>query len=195
MRNLKELFTRVRSLINLGSSFFRSALKTPIGVLQVAVDGEGRLVEILLPNRRPAAETGKSSSAAARGLRAACDQLGEYFLGKRRVFDLPAVPAGSPFEQRVWAALLAVPYGATTSYGAIATALGLVNGARAVGRANGANPIPIVIPCHRVIGSDGSLTGYGGGLPLKRVLLELEGAIPPAEPQLFAEPVESFIRR
>jgi methylated-DNA-[protein]-cysteine S-methyltransferase len=119
-------------------------------------------------------------------MRAACDQLREYFLGKRRVFDLPLEPAGSPFEQKVWAALLAVPYGATTSYGAIATALGLVNGARAVGRANGANPIPIVIPCHRVIGSDGSLTGYGGGLPLKRILLEHEGAIAPEEPRLFA---------
>ncbi len=120
-------------------------------------------------------------------MRAACDQLREYFLGKRRIFDLPLEPAGTPFERQVWTALLAVPYGATTSYGAIATGLGLVNGARAVGRANGANPIPIVIPCHRVIGSDGSLTGYGGGLPLKRALLELEGAIPPEEPRLFAE--------
>ena len=119
-------------------------------------------------------------------MRAACDQLREYFLGKRRVFDLPLEPAGSPFEHQVWTALLAVPYGATTSYGAIATGLGLANGARAVGRANGANPIPILIPCHRVIGSDGRLTGYGGGLPLKRALLELEGAIPPEEPRLFA---------
>ncbi len=79
-----------------------------------------------------------------------------------------------------------MPYGVTTSYGAIAVELGLSNGARAVGRANGSNPIPIVIPCHRVIGSDGSLTGYGGGLPLKRALLELEGAIEPPEPLLFA---------
>ncbi len=77
-----------------------------------------------------------------------------------------------------------MPYGVTTSYGAIAAELGLVNGARAVGRANGANPIPIVIPCHRVIGSDGRLTGYGGGLPLKRALLEFEGAIR-VEPSLF----------
>ncbi len=81
--------------------------------------------------------------------------------------------------------LLSIPYGQTTSYGAIADELGLTNGARAVGSANGSNPIPIVIPCHRVIGSEGNLTGYGGGLPLKRALLELEGAIQPPEPRLF----------
>ncbi len=160
-------------------------LETPLGALQLTVNDDGRLVEILLPNRKPAAASATPSSAARLGMRAACDQLREYFLGKRRVFDLPLERAGSPFEQQVWTALLAVPYGATTSYGAIATGLGLVNGARAVGRANGANPIPIVIPCHRVIGSDGSLTGYGGGLPLKRALLELEGVIPPEEPRLF----------
>jgi methylated-DNA-[protein]-cysteine S-methyltransferase len=167
-------------------AIFRSTLETPVGFLHLTVDGDGRLVEILLPNRKPAAPSTKPSSASAQGMRAACDQLREYFLGERRVFDLPLEPAGSPFERAVWAALLAVPFGVTTSYGAIATALGLVNGARAVGRANGANPIPIVIPCHRVIGSDGGLTGYGGGLPLKRALLELEGAIPAAEPRLFA---------
>ncbi len=171
----------------MNSTFFRSTIETPVGVLQLAVDGGGRLVEILLPNRKPAAASVAASYAASLGMCAACDQLREYFLGKRRVFDLALEPAGSPFEQKVWAALLAVPYGATTSYGAIATALGLVNGARAVGRANGANPIPIVIPCHRVIGSDGNLTGYGGGLPLKRALLELEGAIAPEEPRLFAK--------
>ncbi|MGC9992199.1 MAG: methylated-DNA--[protein]-cysteine S-methyltransferase [Candidatus Cybelea sp.] len=170
----------------MNSAIFRSTLETPLGALQLTVNGDGRLVEILLPNQKPPAASATASSAARRGLRAARDQLRAYFLGKRRVFDLPLEPAGSPFEQRVWAALLAVPYGATTSYGAIATGLGLVNGARAVGRANGANPIPIVIPCHRVIGSDGSLTGYGGGLPLKRALLELEGAISPEEPPLFA---------
>jgi len=111
--------------------------------------------------------------------------LGEYFQRKRRAFDLPLLAAGSAFERQVWDALLEIPFGATVSYGAIATVLGLSNGARAVGRANGANPIPIVIPCHRVIGSDGTLTGYGGGLPLKRTLLEFEGALRPPDPQLF----------
>jgi methylated-DNA-[protein]-cysteine S-methyltransferase len=165
---------------------FRSALETPVGMLQLAVNDEGALVEILLPNRpQPLSSAKPLPSAAARGMRAAREQLSEYFLRRRRIFDLPIRAAGAPFEQQVWKILLAVPYGKTRSYGAIATELGLVNGARAVGRANGANPIPIVIPCHRIIGSDGRLTGYGGGLPLKRALLELEGAIPPDQPQLL----------
>ena len=112
-------------------------------------------------------------------------QLREYFAGSRRTFDLPLEPRGTPFERRVWSRLREIPYGATTSYGAIANEFGLVNAARAVGRANGANPIPIIIPCHRVIGADGTLTGFGGGLPLKRALLELEGAIAPPDPRLF----------
>lgn len=166
-------------------ALFRSALDTPVGTLQLAVNREGVLVEILLPNRRLAvSSTQQASNTAMQGLRAAGAQLREYFAGKRRVFDLPIKPRGSPFERQVWTRLLAVPYGVTTSYGAVAAELGLTNGARAVGRANGANPIPIVIPCHRVIGSDGQLTGYGGGLTLKQVLLELEGALRP-EPRLF----------
>jgi methylated-DNA-[protein]-cysteine S-methyltransferase len=165
---------------------FRSTLDTPVGALQLAVNQQGVLVEILLPNRRPEAGSSTAlSPEAAQGMHAARAQLSEYFEGKRRVFDLPLRAEGSPFEQQVWSRLLEVPYGVTTSYGAIATALGLPNGARAVGYANGANPIPIVIPCHRVIGSNGDLTGYGGGLPLKRALLELEGAIPAPDPRLF----------
>jgi len=167
-------------------ALFRSTLETPVGPLQVAVNGTGVLVEILLPYRSHVASSPEPfPPAATRGMRAAQVQLSEYFRGERRAFDLPLEAAGSPFEQQVWSRLLTVPYGVTTSYGAIAEELGLVNGARAVGRANGANPIPIVIPCHRVIGSDGDLTGYGGGLPLKRALLELEGAISPPEPRLF----------
>jgi methylated-DNA-[protein]-cysteine S-methyltransferase len=167
-------------------SVFRSLLQTPIGALQLAVNDEGTLVEILLPNRKhTAASRERPPIAAEGGIRAAIAQLTEYFAGARRVFDLPLRADGSSFEQHVWNKLLTIPYGAMTSYGAIATELGLTNGARAVGRANGANPIPIIIPCHRVIGSDGQLTGYGGGLPLKRALLEFEGAIAPPEPRLF----------
>jgi methylated-DNA-[protein]-cysteine S-methyltransferase len=167
-------------------ALYRSTLETPAGRLALAVDTQGTLVEILLPNRRPTAPSPEPlSPAATQGMRAVRQQLDEYFSGKRRIFDLPMRPEGSSFEQQVWNRLLEIPYGDTTSYGAIAIALGLSNGARAVGRANGANPIPIVIPCHRVIGSDGTLTGYGGGLPLKRILLELEGAIGPPQPELF----------
>ncbi len=103
-------------------------------------------------------------------------QLREYFSGARRVFELPLAPAGTAFQLAVWQALRGIPYGRTTSYGELARGLGQVNGARAVGLANGSNPLPVIIPCHRVIGADGSLTGFGGGLHIKRALLRLEGA-------------------
>ena len=103
-------------------------------------------------------------------------QLREYFAGTRRAFRLHLEPSGTPFQMSVWRALRAIPYGQTLSYGALASGLGHANGARAVGLANGANPLPIIVPCHRVIGADGSLTGFGGGLYIKRALLALEGA-------------------
>ena len=103
-------------------------------------------------------------------------QLIEYFCGARRSFDLATAPEGTSFQLRVWQALAAIPYGETVSYGELARRLGLSRGARAVGLANGANPLPIVVPCHRVIGADGTLTGFGGGLHIKRALLALEGA-------------------
>jgi methylated-DNA-[protein]-cysteine S-methyltransferase len=102
-------------------------------------------------------------------------QLAEYFEGSRTAFDVPLAPTGTPFQLRVWHALTEIGYGLTQSYGAVAKRLGLIPGAsRAVGLANGANPISIIVPCHRVIGADGSLTGYGGGLDRKRFLLDLE---------------------
>jgi methylated-DNA-[protein]-cysteine S-methyltransferase len=101
-------------------------------------------------------------------------QLDLYFAGKLRTFDLPLAPRGTPFQQRVWAELLQIPYGVTRSYGALAAALNSPNASRAVGLANGRNPIAIIVPCHRVIGADGSLTGYGGGMARKRLLLDLE---------------------
>ncbi len=105
-------------------------------------------------------------------------QLREYFAGERRSFELPLEARGTPFQQRVWRALSRIPYGQTVSYGELARRLGQPGAARAVGLANGANPLPIVWPCHRVIGSDGSLTGFGGGLAIKRRLLSLEGWTP-----------------
>jgi methylated-DNA-[protein]-cysteine S-methyltransferase len=101
-------------------------------------------------------------------------QLQEYFAGTRRQFDLPLAPEGTPFQQRVWRALLEIPYGETISYGELAGQIGQRNASRAVGLANGSNPLSIVIPCHRVIGANGKLTGYGGGLPNKERLLALE---------------------
>jgi O-6-methylguanine DNA methyltransferase len=102
-------------------------------------------------------------------------QLRDYFLGGLRDFTVPLAPAGTPFQKRAWAALLAIPYGQTRSYGAQARAMGQPSATRAVGAANGRNPIAILIPCHRVLGADGTLTGYAGGLDVKRFLLELEG--------------------
>jgi O-6-methylguanine DNA methyltransferase len=119
-------------------------------------------------------------------------QLEEYFDGGRREFDLPLDLRGTPFQLRVWAELQRIPYGSTISYGELARRLGNPNLTRAVGAANGANPVSIVVPCHRVIGADGSLTGYGGGLDAKRRLLELER---PRSGRLFAEEGDGFHMR
>jgi len=114
-------------------------------------------------------------------LRLAAEQLRAYFAGELRDFDLPLTMEGTEFQRRVWHALLDIPYGQTCSYSHIANVIGAPKAVRAVGAANGRNPIPIVVPCHRVIGASGSLTGYGGGLPLKKRLLALEAkhAAPP----------------
>ena len=101
-------------------------------------------------------------------------QLGEYFAGERTTFDLPLRPRGSPFELAVWEQLTRIPYGETRSYGHVSAAVGEPGGAQAVGAANGRNPLAVVVPCHRVIGADGTLVGFGGGLPRKRFLLDLE---------------------
>jgi methylated-DNA-[protein]-cysteine S-methyltransferase len=105
---------------------------------------------------------------------AAIAELHDYFAGSRRAFTVPLAPSGTPFQLRVWRALLDIPYGETTSYGELARRLGQPTASRAVGLANGSNPLPVIIPCHRVIGANGSLTGYGGGLPIKQRLLALE---------------------
>lgn len=107
----------------------------------------------------------------------AAEQLQAYFKGEREVFDLPLHAGGTPFQQSVWRALCAIPYGETRSYRELAEAIGNPKAVRAVARANGANPLSIVVPCHRVIGADGTLTGYAGGLEMKARLLALEGAL------------------
>jgi len=113
-------------------------------------------------------------------------QIDEYCAGKRRDFDLELAPTGNDFQMKVWKALTTIPFGETTSYGALAKKIGHPDAARAVGAANGANPIALIVPCHRVIGADGSLTGFGGGLPLKRALLAHEARVAGMPIDLFA---------
>ncbi len=126
--------------------------------------------------RRGTSAAGRPSSPRRTG------SSSEYFAGTRREFDLPLRPVGTEFQRRVWDVLATVPWGTTTTYGAIAARLDLPPGAsRAVGAANGANPLPVVLPCHRVIGSDGTLTGYAGGLERKALLLRLEGVATEAD--------------
>jgi methylated-DNA-[protein]-cysteine S-methyltransferase len=157
-----------------------TAIVSPVGELLLGSNDQG-LTDVLFEQHRDGADPSLDRVRAGRRddadplLARAAEQLGEYFAGDRREFDLPLVPVGSGFQQRVWAALLGIPYGTTASYGQIARRIGMPVGAsRAVGLANGSNPISIIVPCHRVIGADGSLTGYGGGLSRKRFLLDLE---------------------
>ena len=162
-------------------------LDTPIGRLLLAA-GEDGLREIQFEGGRHPQRAGEGWEAGeTEVLREAREQLGAYFAGWLREFELPLAPRGNPFELRVWKALLEIPYGTTCSYSEIARRLGDLEATRAVGAANGANPLPIVVPCHRVIGADGSLVGYGGGLDVKRYLLRLEGALPDTD--LFDPPL------
>jgi methylated-DNA-[protein]-cysteine S-methyltransferase len=149
---------------------------SPIGPLTLVAE-HGKLTGLYMDvqaHRPEAGLLGAPGDPAAEPFASAAEQLGQYFAGRLRSFDLPLAPAGTEFQRRVWSALQAIPYGQTWSYGQLARQLGNASASRAVGLANGRNPIALVIPCHRVIGSDGSLTGYGGGLDRKRYLLQLE---------------------
>lgn len=148
-------------------------LDTPIGPLLLVSDGAG-LVEIGLPRAGAAPAAPADAKASKSKLHAAARELGEYFAGTRRQFDVPLHPSGTPFQLEVWGALLSIPYGETVSYADIARRIKRPRAVRAVGAANGANPLSIIVPCHRVIGSHGDLVGYGGGLPAKRWLLAHE---------------------
>lgn len=161
-------------------------LDTSLGPILAAFDGQGSVIylgfadhefrEALLAKVARLGPVAEPVGVVVARLR---DQLEAYAEGRRTTFDVPFRLHGSPFEQRVWAALQRIAFGETRSYGQLATALGDPNLSRAVGRANGANPISILVPCHRVIGANGSLTGYAGGLAMKARLLELEGALSP----------------
>ena len=160
-------------------------ISTPTGPLFAVVDPEGRLTRLDFVDGPKATRSRREleASLAARGITLAWEperlrdvavQVERYFARELREFELELAPHGTPFQRSVWDALLEIPYGETWSYGQLAARLGKPNASRAVGRANGQNPIPLVIPCHRVIGANGTLTGYGGGLDRKRALLALE---------------------
>lgn len=160
---------------------------SPVGRLFVAASDAG-LHAIEFPDNRHPVRRGQDWREGEHVLlHAARKQLREYFDGKRRAFDLPLAPRGTDFQCSVWKALARIPYGETVSYAQLAQRVGKPTATRAVGAANGRNPLPIVLPCHRVIGADGGLTGFGGGLPTKQFLLKLEGALPP-EFDLFGVP-------
>ncbi|MEP7286890.1 MAG: methylated-DNA--[protein]-cysteine S-methyltransferase [Chloroflexota bacterium] len=148
---------------------------TPFGTMAAAVDEAGVLRYLSL-NGEIDPITTESVVADSKRCDEAVKQLNEYFRQERYTFDLPLAPHGTAFQQTVWTALQTIPYGTTISYRELAERIGNPAAVRAVGRANATNPIAIIIPCHRVIGADGTLVGYGGGLELKEQLLKLEGA-------------------
>jgi len=164
----------------------KTSMPSPVGVLKLVASDAG-LVAVLWPEDNPKRvrleEAHEDDSHVV--LRKSVIQLEEYFAGKRLEFDLPLDARGTAFQKLVWEQLLAIPYGKTRSYGEIAARLGKPSASRAVGAANGRNPLSIVVPCHRVIGTSGALTGFAGGLETKRVLLELEGISMSGQKQLF----------
>ena len=160
-------------------------LPTPIGRLRLVADAEG-LREVWFETGRHRKSPQPDWIRAAAPLAEARRQLEEYFAGDRTRFELKLHPIGTPFQLAVWEELGRIPYGATISYAELARRIGQPAAMRAVGAANGRNPIPIILPCHRVIGSNGSLTGFGGGLPTKRFLLSMEDRV--AHGDLFALP-------
>ena len=149
---------------------------SPLGKLTLESDGTN-LTAILFPGEQSRARAPESCEGNVPVLDSARCQLDQYFAGRLQTFDLPLAPSGTDFQKQVWRRLIKIPYGQTSTYAELAKMIGQPTACRAVGAANGRNPLPIVIPCHRVIGSSGKLTGYAGGLEAKQALLELEGAM------------------
>ena len=159
-------------------------IDSPIGPLMLAADDAGLRHIEFRDNRHPA-NRADWHGGDSEILQASEAQLAEYFAGTRTSFDLPLAPQGTAFQLQVWHELARIPFGATISYAQLAQRIGKPEAVRAVGAANGRNPLPIVLPCHRVIGADGALVGFGGGLPTKQFLLRLEGALPGEQGGLF----------
>ncbi|MGO0576520.1 methylated-DNA--[protein]-cysteine S-methyltransferase [Ornithinimicrobium panacihumi] len=157
-------------------STHHATIDSPVGPLRIVSDGDHLTGVFFAEHRHAPDDLGQEVplEEAAQVLRDTATQLGEYFAGGRTDFDLPLSAAGTDFQRRVWAALGEIPYGTTWSYGRLAEVIGQPGASRAVGLANGRNPISIVVPCHRVVGSTGAITGYGGGVERKQVLLDLE---------------------
>ena len=147
-----------------------TVIGSPVGPLRLQADDDGLTGIWFMSDAEP--DVGDLGTDTV--LRAAAEQLAEYFAGRRTRFELPLAAAGTPFQRAVWDALREIPYGQTWSYADVAQHIGSPRAVRAVGAANGRNPLPIVVPCHRVVGANGTLTGYGGGLENKRILLDLE---------------------
>jgi methylated-DNA-[protein]-cysteine S-methyltransferase len=154
----------------------QAVIESPIGPLLIFADAFG-LRRIVLPAENALSAAAVPAADPASVLCQAAAQLAEYFAGQRQTFNLPLSPQGTAFQQAVWAQIALIPYGQTRSYGELAARLGNPAKARAAGGAAGRNPLPIIIPCHRVIGSSGSLTGFSGGLAVKRFLLRLESGL------------------
>jgi methylated-DNA-[protein]-cysteine S-methyltransferase len=171
-----------RSLVN---KRYWDVIESPFADFAAWVDEKGRLLRFNL-RATGAAKVDPEAERDAKALADVRRQVAEYVDGKRRDFDFELAAQGPDFDRLVWKALMDIPFGTTTSYGAVARTIGHPKSARAVGAANGANPIALIVPCHRVIGSDGSLTGYGGGLPLKRKLLEHEARVAGVPFDLFS---------
>ncbi len=172
---------------------FTTTLKSPVGSLRLFAT-EGALTGIYLENHKRAPELVASERDDLPVLLAARRQLEEYFAGERGAFELPLEPVGTAFQRIVWAALREIPLGVTWSYADLARHIGRPGASRAVGSANARNPISIIVPCHRVVGTDGKLTGYAGGVPVKRWLLEHEQRLTKGpEPTRGSEP-SPFIR-
>lgn len=171
--------TPAHPLMSTHPGIYRSFYLSPIGLLQINASAEGLHDVLFLEDTRQEPEAVPNAIT-----RETQQQLDAYFKGALKAFDLPLQPQGTPFQQKVWRELLTIPFGKTTSYSTIAHRLNNPLSVRAVGTANGKNPIAIIIPCHRIIGADGSLTGYAGGLWRKEKLLALEGSRT-EQPQLW----------
>ena len=159
--------------------------ESPLGPITLLAEDDRLCGLFFLAEHRhaPTEDRWGDRTPGARALAEVADQLDAYFAGERTTFDLPLALRGTPFQQQVWTELQQIPHGTTVSYAQLADRIGRPNAVRAVGAANGRNPVSIVIPCHRVVGTDGSLTGYGGGTPRKQALLTLESAKPAKIPE------------